>query len=488
MTLLLKAFVDQFNRLGTITWEDPDRSRKITSNIHAVACAVDAPATAMVLNRKQYNGYDGCPWCYHPGQYIAGTVRYPYRENIRLRTHKEVVRDMKKATRFDTVVNGIKGLSAVVQLEAMDLVHGIVPDYMHCVLEGVAKQFTEFWLTECASDAYIGGNVDRVNARLSQIRPPVSSTRLPRSLAERALWKATEWKFWLLFYSLPCVDGILPNRFVCHFSLLCQAIFMLLKTTVSREDLSCAGTLLTQFVRQTECLYGKAMSTYNLHQLLHLCDSVRNLGPLWATSLFPFESQIGDILQLVSAAKALPLQIAERCVMKQKLQDFCHYVSLPDHLSIFSHTHKRSHGVLGHQQTPLGISPGVEELIRQRLGYLPQFERYLRACVNGSVIHSVQHGRPRKTCSRFIRTKWHSFCEVLLILRVKQKQDIVFLCKEAITSPVTFGATHIVECQLPPEGQNVHVIADCEVECTAIFIDVGTSLYLSASPNNNESD
>lgn len=38
-------------------------------------------------------------------------------------------------------------------------------------------------------------------------------------------------------------------------------------------------------------MYGKVNVSYNVHQLLHLTDSVEARGPLWATSCFPFEGR-----------------------------------------------------------------------------------------------------------------------------------------------------------------------------------------------------
>ena len=47
------------------------------------------------------------------------------------------------------------------------------------------------------------------------------------------------------------------------------------------------------------CMYlhvyhtGQRHYTFNVHQLLHIADAVRNLGPLWAHSAFPFEDTNG---------------------------------------------------------------------------------------------------------------------------------------------------------------------------------------------------
>ncbi|XP_064482783.1 uncharacterized protein LOC135395609 [Ornithodoros turicata] len=193
MFLFLKAFANAFNEIGTLSWVN-SAGEKIASRVHVVCAVVDSPARAALLNMKQFNGFQGCPWCYHPGVHLQGSLRYPYREHVQQRTHVEIARDMKKATRTGQVVNGIKGLSPLLYLRSFDVAWGACPDYMHCVLEGVVKQVTEIWLSHSEAEAYIGRYVDEVNARLCRIRPPISFSRLPRALNDRALWKATEWK------------------------------------------------------------------------------------------------------------------------------------------------------------------------------------------------------------------------------------------------------------------------------------------------------
>ncbi|KAG0444238.1 hypothetical protein HPB47_014018, partial [Ixodes persulcatus] len=54
-------------------------------------------------------------------------------------------------------------------------------------------------------------------------------------------------------------------------------------------------SLLKRFVDQVLRLYNTKMMTFNMHQLLHLAKSVRDLGPLWAHSAFVFETGNGGM-------------------------------------------------------------------------------------------------------------------------------------------------------------------------------------------------
>lgn len=81
-----------------------------------------------------------------------------------------------------------------------------------------------------------------------------------------------------------------------------------------------SSDLLSQFVIEMQNLYGLDAMTFNVHQLLHLSKSVQKLGPLWAHSTFVFESGNGSLLKLISDANGVPLQVAERFVMRQQVK------------------------------------------------------------------------------------------------------------------------------------------------------------------------
>ncbi|KAH9379234.1 hypothetical protein HPB48_006338 [Haemaphysalis longicornis] len=86
---------------------------------------------------------------------------------------------------------------------------------------------------------------------------------------------------------------------------------------------SLSELLLESFVRSCKSLYGPSFMTFNVHGLLHLANSVRSLGPLWAHSAFVFEGGNGNIVRQVSAAKGIPQQVTKRIVIFQQLCQLC---------------------------------------------------------------------------------------------------------------------------------------------------------------------
>lgn len=198
------------------------------------------------------------PECFH---FILGSMKYPVSPDglpAQERTRQTWDADVQAAIRTGKPSLGVKGPSPLGSLPEFDIIWGVSADYMHCILEGVTRQITELWLTSTHCPFYVGApaNVSQINERLTGIKPPQWFTRLPRSLHDRSFWKASEWKWWLLHYSIPCLHRILPEKYLRHFSLFVAGISLLLKDEVSPEDLLCASDVLCEFVANVEPLYG----------------------------------------------------------------------------------------------------------------------------------------------------------------------------------------------------------------------------------------
>ncbi|XP_065892467.1 uncharacterized protein [Dysidea avara] len=197
-------------------------------------------------------------------------------------------------------------------LNCYNIIDGTAIDYMHCVLLGITKLLLSLWFSsEHSRDQfYIGRSASRVDKRLEEIQPPSCITRKPRSISKHMKYfKASEFKSFLLYYSLPLLSGILPQQYWDHHALLVIAIYNLLQHSVSPHQLDLCQTLLTKHCYQFSRLYSERYMTANVHLLLHLPDNVRQLGPLWAYSCFSFEGQNGILKNLVHGTQQVDKQI-----------------------------------------------------------------------------------------------------------------------------------------------------------------------------------
>ncbi len=325
MTIFLRPFVDQAKTLASrgVSWRK--NGTCVNSKIVGICCCVDSKARPAMQNTTQFNGYFGCSFCLHPGTLVEKQVKYTVTDTeYPDREAKKMLADMEQAVAQNRSVRGVKGPSPLINMPYFDIVWGFVPDYMHAVLLGVIRQLTELLLNNSDQPYYIGSpNTMRVlENRIKDIKPPHLITRQPRPLAEFKYWKASEWRAWLLFYSLPVLNGVLQPRYVKHLGLLVSAVFLLLNENITFQDINKADNMLFVFVARFQLLYGEASMTFNVHLLTHLAKSVKLWGPLWAHSAFVFENANGGLLKLVHGTKCVALQIVNKFLLHRAIPLF----------------------------------------------------------------------------------------------------------------------------------------------------------------------
>ena len=294
MEIFLEKFTEEANKLSDegVVWKQGEELKH--SKLFGICCCADAPARASMQNHDRFNGYYGCALCYHPGKAVERVVKYPidvceYNE----RKDEEILEDMNQSLEDGRTVRGIKGPSPLVNLSYFPICWGFPLDYMHCLLLGVVRQLADLWFGSRATSAlYIGSKnlIMAIDQRLQSIKPPSFVPRAVRPISERKFWKASEWYMWLLFYSVPCLKGILPTLYLNHLVILVEASFLLLQKSLSMEELEKSDILLISFVCRFQILYGEAAMTYNVHCVTHLSKCVKMWGPLWTHSCFAFEA------------------------------------------------------------------------------------------------------------------------------------------------------------------------------------------------------
>ena len=307
MHLLLKPLKQIMKRLSSsgVCVRSPAGMK--TVRLQPLFGVFDLIAKAPALNMKQFNGRNGCPTCLHPGEWRPGTRVY-LPGTYPLRTHDGLKQAARKAEKKEEAVDGIKGRSALTKL--VDLVDGIPVDYMHCVLEGVTKRLLEVWVTSTRCAGYIGRFVNKLDINLLEQCPPHDFSRIPRSIKKhRKFWKASEFRNWLLYYSLPLLMNILPPLYLHHFSLLVCAMHILLQSQITEVQIQAAEEMLLSFHELIPELYGKKHCTLNAHLLIHLTKYVRLWGPLWTHSAFGFESMNGHITSMIHSKHKIADQL-----------------------------------------------------------------------------------------------------------------------------------------------------------------------------------
>lgn len=277
--------------------------------------SLDLPAKCGMQCIIQYNGYNSCGYCKHPGEKTPKGVRYTFWSNGNSeRTHSDFILDIEKSLKTGNPSNGVKGLSPMIGFKHFNLVNSFTIDYMHQILLGIVKNLLGFWWnTENHNKPfYITPKQKQIiNRRIAAVKPSRYTNRKLEPLDHYSKFKASQCQDFLLYY-YPILEGFLNKTYYDHVRLLSSAIFLLLQPVITPHDLQVAKIKLNDFVMKYEIYYGKASMTMNVHTLLHIVECVRNMGPLWAYSMFVFESFNGRLKKYGQNSSNVINQIVEK--------------------------------------------------------------------------------------------------------------------------------------------------------------------------------
>ena len=208
-------------------------------------------------------------------------------------------------------VKGIRGETILSYIPNFDIIEGIVPEYLHCGILGVPRQFAKLWFSSKNHEKpyYIGLAKEDVNKRLKFFRPPSYVSRPTRDLDDSKFWKGHEWYWWTFAYSIVALKGILPPKYLKHWMLFAEALFIMCQETIPKSRVHTAMEMMVLFIKGTEELYGLENCSFNLHLCGHLGDVVLNWGSLFESSAFLYEDYNQVLLKTVHSSKGVLQQV-----------------------------------------------------------------------------------------------------------------------------------------------------------------------------------
>ena len=327
---LVNSMKESFNK--GVTWVHPESKESITSKIVAPFLSADAPAKSMVLKSKRFNARYGCNICEQKAEKIELTAEEIRENEAQINPRKKIRRKRRFLFKEDEVSailrtgermnaqgalaeergksrKGVIGHAVVSGIPFFDRAHSVCAEYVHVLTLGGVKYFLEKIFFE-KGEWYIGDKLEAINEFLSKIEVPDFVKRLPRGIDDFKFWKASEFRNFLLYYSLPLFADFLPSKYYQHWLLLVSSSYILLKDAISETELKSAEIMLKSFVRDVGSLYGPACYTYDVHNLVHLVLLVQRCGNLWATSAFTFETFNGFVSAQLHGTKHLEKELA----------------------------------------------------------------------------------------------------------------------------------------------------------------------------------
>ncbi|XP_058802739.1 uncharacterized protein LOC131670810 [Phymastichus coffea] len=466
--------------------------------VYALCCCVDSVARAPMQGLVQFNGYYGCNWCLHPGSLIRHdtgySMKYPILDEFpERRTADATFILMQRSVESNTPQFGVKNVSPLLLLYPFNIIDGFVPCSLHCVDRGLGNQFTNYWLNSSNKPYSIPKNkIKDIDQLLNNIKVPTQLTRLSRSLRDRAYWKAIEWRNWILYYSVPVLKYIseeIPafEEYMNHWSLLVEAYYILLQTKITVMELQRADLLLKDFVYTTEKLYTVDAMTYNVHQLLHLAQSVADWGPLYAHSGYVFESGNGRIKKTIYAANGVLSQVCRylsfdesirkirKHIEKKKKSPCLEYVRYLDN-NVTQNSVKFAYRYFGRTKVN-------EDIVRQLQLPVEKVRAYKKMVKNGCPFKSSEKVLYRSDNS-FASLKNGDYIEIQqFLVNMENGQEYVTYKKiEVIGDDVISNELHCTK-QVIGINQNIEMTFTENIDKTCVYLKFDSNDYISSVCN-----
>jgi len=153
--------------------------------------------------------------------------------------------------------------------------------------------------------------------------------------------------------------------------MLSQATYILLQQSVSPVELEEAHKLFLLYCYYFQKYFNPKHTVYNLHLLTHVCECVKNWGPLWTHNAFCYEGQNRHLLQLYWSPFQVISHITRKFLAFNSLSILCEELVSSESTVDFSERmlnkrlkyFLRSDGALlqGWGQRSVPMSPEVEQ-------------------------------------------------------------------------------------------------------------------------------
>ncbi|XP_051169417.1 uncharacterized protein LOC127286849 isoform X2 [Leptopilina boulardi] len=485
MNLFLGEFIRQANLIHSkgIKIKLLNENREIILQFTPIIIVADSVARPILQNRLQYNGNFGCSYCYQRGTYLNHSMRYPFQEiEPELRSHDSHMRDIGQIKGPGSSFQGVKGKSAFIELSNIDMCWSFALDYLHNAVFGTTEQVWNLWFKLLTVQER-----KLIDNLLLYQQPPRELFRLTLKISNKSVWKATNWKSWLLYFSLPICSPFIQDHdhldMLENFALFRNSIFTMLKLKITQDELNTCEQNMLQFTAEYENLYGPENVTFNVHASNHIPLSEKMSGPLWATSAFPFERNIHFIKQTINGPKSVEQQMSTKSLnlLKYKIRPPNNNVSeiAQNYIkAIFSSetctkSTVRRGKITFFRPDPKNIFESVQE---------KEFER----CVfQNLTFSSTKYLKSKRWNDTVIELKNGEFVQITKIC-LRPDDSCSFYVKKIIVAPYFVGNIQIVGMWIVRGNDNHENVSVAEIHSKAVVIELVSTQLVCSIPNTVE--
>lgn len=280
------------------------------------ACIFDAPAKSFVCGIVGHTSFHGCTKCVQVGKKINNVTVFDTKSGSLL-TDQDFLE--RKNLYFHQ--NYFWTRKTPLEEIGVKMISQIPVDPMHLIDLGVTRKFLMRLIENKVLPCYkintdIKTSTSNHLISLSSFIPKEFS-RKPRCFNEIRNWKAVEYRQFILYTGI-CVLKNKVHEDVYYTFLLLHCAYRLLCCPRSFiANISTAQDLLESFVENFPRIFGDDSVTYNVHHLLHITSSVKELGIITNFSAYNFENKMQHIKRQIKR----PSKILQQLFNKLKFED-----------------------------------------------------------------------------------------------------------------------------------------------------------------------
>ncbi|XP_058880312.1 uncharacterized protein LOC131737148 [Acipenser ruthenus] len=292
------------------------QGRTATFCLALLAVACDIPACRKVCGFLGHAANRGCSECWKlfPGQVgqkdYSGFARDAWPQRTHERHLEWCAQILDKKTKQDVKLlereYGVR-YSVLLELPYFDIVQVHVIDPMHNLFLGTAKHVIEIWKEQ---GILTDKDMKSIQEKIDDFEVPSDLGRIPNKI--QSSFTADQWKNWTLYFSIPCLTGILPSQHLEIWKLFVKACYLLCSYVMTHEMLVEADPELITFCKMFEEKYGSDYVTPNMHLHGHIKECIIGYGPVYAFWLFSFERYNGILGNEPSNQRSVELQFMRR--------------------------------------------------------------------------------------------------------------------------------------------------------------------------------
>lgn len=293
-----------------ITHGIQDQNRTIKVNINAFCC--DAPARAFVTGLKGHTSIHGCSKCFQVGFSKYNKVLYTSVCSRKITDDDYCKRIQQK--RFTE--NNFKHAN-ILESVGIEMVSKFPIEPMHLLDLGVTRKILLGILKRDVKGKRLPlvKKVQASNTLVTLARfIPSEFCRKPRSFCEILRWKSTEFRQFALYTGIVVLKDLVDDDTYYHFLLFHCAYRLLACPDNCIENTNCAQALLEEFVSNFELIYGEEHLTYNIHNLLHISDCVKQFGSVDKFAAYPFENYMQILKKQIRKPSKVLQQLYNRSI------------------------------------------------------------------------------------------------------------------------------------------------------------------------------